>query len=175
MSNMAAALPDYQMRQYAQQPYAQQFPSPGGAAQPIMYQYPQGAQYAGQSANSYNHPYAQQYPAHFIQQGQPRPQQAPYPQYITNTMASGSPQSMANQGFVVQQQQMMHNPGPNMQTPQAGNAMYPGSYGTRIAGPYALPQLRLDSSLAQPHGTSAYHNPNLQGKSGGYLMLKNLG
>ncbi|KAJ9605210.1 hypothetical protein H2200_010600 [Cladophialophora chaetospira] len=168
MSTMAAALPEYQMRQYQQQPYTQHYQSSG--APNMMYQYHQGAQFAGQTAANSTHSFAQQYPSQFIQATPPRQQQSPaYPQFITTPGVSGGPQPFQNQAFLVQQP-LLHHAGSAAQHhqqqphfPQAhGSGPYGPQYGTRVASGYALPQLRLDNSMAQLQSQNSYTQLNPQ-------------
>lgn len=167
MSNMVAALPDYQTRHYQQQPFPQHFQSPGAPNQSMMYQYQQNAQFAGQTAQSYNHPFAQQFPNQYVQGHQPRQQQqqhAMYPQFMGSPTGPNAAQHLQNQAFMLQQQPMMHNPNGPMQQHQIqpsqysrqANAVYGGTYDSRTVGGYPVPQLRLDSTLAQP-GASGLH------------------
>lgn len=174
MSNLVTALPDYQARQYQQQPFPQHFQSPGAANQSLIYQYQQNAQFAGQTATSYNHPFAQQFPNQYVQGHQPRqqpqqPQQhAMYPQYIGNPGGANGGQHLQNQNYMLQQP-MMHNTSIPLQQHQQHqmqpsqfsrqqHSMYGGAYDSRTVGGYPVPQLRLDSTLT--HAGSANLHPH---------------
>lgn len=169
MSNMAAALPDYQMRQFQQQPFTQHYQSPGAANQSVMYQYHPGAQFAGQTASSYGHSFAQQYPSQYVQGAQSRQQHGgAFPQFMGNP---GGPQPFQNQTFMLQQP-VIHSPNTMPQHQQHQQAQFPashanpaygGSYGPRVGAVYTLPQLRLDNSLAQPQSANFYPHSNPEG------------
>ncbi len=170
MSSMAAALPDYQMRQFQQQSFPQHYQTPGLAGQSMMYQYQQGAQFAGQAAGNYLQSFAQQYPTQYAQSPQPRQQQGAYPQFVGSQGGPGGPQAFQNQAFMLQQppfstpnttsrHQQHHQQGPYLQP--HGNPSYAGTYPAKV-GSFPLPQLRLDSSLAQPQGANYYSQPNIQ-------------
>jgi hypothetical protein len=169
MSTMAAALPDYQMRQFQQQPYTQHYQSPGAPNPSMMYQYHQGAQFAGQAAANPSHSFAQQYPSPFVQAAPTRQQPgAAYSHYVPNTGLPGGPQPFQNQSFLLhhsgtasqhhQQQQQQ----PHFTQPHASSA-YGVPYGTGMASGYALPQLRLDNSMAQIQTSNVYPQLNPQG------------
>ncbi|KIV78075.1 hypothetical protein, variant 2 [Exophiala sideris] len=169
MSSMAAALPDYQMRPLQQHSFQHQYQSPAVGNQSMMYQYNQGAQFAGQAAHNYSQTFAQQYPSQFPQGTPPRqPHAAAYPQFIGTPGGSSGPQQFQNQAFMLQQP-MFSAPNTAAHHQQQGgysqafvNPAYAGGYGTRVAGAYPIPQLRLDSSLTQPQVPNFYqqsHNP----------------
>jgi hypothetical protein len=170
---MAAALPEYPMRQFQQQSFPQHYQSPGIASQSMMYQYQQGAQFAGQAAGNYPQSFAQQYPTQYVQSPQPRQQHGAYPQFVGGQGGPGGPQAFQTQAFLLQQplqstqnptsrhQQHHQQQGPYLQS--HGNPSYAGAYAARV-GSFPLPQLRLDSSLAQPQGANYYAQPNVQRK-----------
>ncbi len=171
MSNMAATLPDYQMRQYQQQPYSQHYPTSGASNPSLMYQYHQGAQFAGQTVANTGHSFAQQYPSQFLQGTPPRQQQgAAYPHFISNPGVQGGQQQFQAQPFLLQQP-LMHHAGSTTQHHQQqphfsqshSSGGYAGHYGQRVASGYALPQLRLDNSMAQVHQPNMYPQMNPQG------------
>lgn len=168
MSSMVAALPDYQTRHYQQQPFPQHFQSPGAASQSLVYQYQQSAQFAGQAATNYNHPYPQQFHNQYVQGHPPRQQQqqqqhAIYPQFMGGPTGSDSPQYLQNQPFMLQQP-LIHNSSAPMQQHQLqtsqfsrqANTVYAGSYDSRMVGGSPLQQLRLDNTLVHPQATSLH-------------------
>lgn len=166
MSNVAAALPDYQTRHYQQQPFPQHFQSPGAANHSMVYQYQQGAQFAGQTATNYNHPFAQQFSNQYVQGHPPRQHQqqhAIYPQFIGSPSGPNNAQQLQNQPFILQQP-MIHSSSGAMQQHQLQpsqfsrqpNPVYAGSYDSRTAGGYPLPQLRLDSTPTHPQATGLH-------------------
>ncbi|KAK5293464.1 hypothetical protein LTR99_009911 [Exophiala xenobiotica] len=163
MSNMAAALPDYQMRQFQQPSFPHHYQSPAVANQSMMYQYNQSAQFAGQTAGNYTHAF-QQYPSQYMQGTPPRQQHPAYPQFM-GTPGGVSAQPFQNQAFMMQQPMVStSNTTPQHQQqgayPQAfANPAYASAY-ARAAAAYPIPQLRLDSSLAQPQQHSFY--PQIQ-------------
>jgi len=168
MSNMVSTLPDYQMQQYQQQSFPQHYQPPGTVNQSMVYPYHQGAQFAGQAANGYNLPFAQQYPSQFMQGHQ---QHGPYPHFIGNPGGPGGPPNFQNPAFMLQQP-MLHNPNatpPHQQSmpaqyPQShGNPAYVGAYAARVSSAYPFPQLRVDNSITQPPAPSPYDYPNPQG------------
>ncbi|EXJ81345.1 hypothetical protein A1O3_07635 [Capronia epimyces CBS 606.96] len=174
MLNMAAALPEYQMRQFPPPSFPQQFPTPGLANQSMMYQYPQGAQFAGQTASNYAQAFAQQYPPQYAQGPRARQPQGAFPQFIGGQAGPGGPQAFQNQTYMLQQP-MLHNPGATTQhrqqhQPQFGQShtgtSYTGTYPPRMAAGYPLPQLRVDGILAHPgpqQGQHVYQQPGPQG------------
>ncbi|EXJ65242.1 hypothetical protein A1O7_01583 [Cladophialophora yegresii CBS 114405] len=174
MSTMAAALPDYPMRQFQQQPYAQHYQSTSAPNPSMMYQYHQGAQFAGQAAATPTHSFAQQYSSPFVQGPPVRPQQgAAYSHFVTNTGLAGGPQAFQNQSFLLQQP-VLHHSGAASQHhhqqqqqphfPQShGSPAYGVPYGTGIASGYTLPQLRLDNSMAQVQTSNIYPQLNPSG------------
>ncbi|KAJ9498183.1 hypothetical protein H2202_006334 [Exophiala xenobiotica] len=167
MSNMAAALPDYQMRQFQQPSFPHHYQSPAVANQSMMYQYNQSAQFAGQTAGNYTHAF-QQYPSQYMQGTPPRQQHPAYPQFMS-TPGGVSAQPFQNQAFMMQQPMVStSNTPPQHQQqgayPQAfANPAYASAY-ARAAAAYPIPQLRLDSSLAQPQQHSFYPQIQSQGR-----------
>ncbi|OAL24708.1 hypothetical protein AYO22_05497 [Fonsecaea multimorphosa] len=170
MSSVAAALPEYQMRQFQQSPYTQPYQHSASTNPSMMYQYHQGAHFAGQTAAHTNPSFAQQYPSQYGQGAPSRqqPQGAAYAQFLGNPGGPGGPQPYPNQAFVVQQP-MMHNPGGTAQPhqhpqfPQPHGTAYVAPYASRLANAYPLPQLRLDNSLAQAQTSSIYPQSSSQG------------
>ncbi|OAP61809.1 hypothetical protein AYL99_04012 [Fonsecaea erecta] len=170
MSSVAAALPEYPMRQFQQPPYTQPYQHSGSTNPSMMYQYHQGAQFAGQTGPHTNPSFAQQYPSQYGQ-GPPsrqQPQGAAYPQFVGNPGGPGGPQPYPNPAFVVQQP-MIHNPGAAAQPHQHaqysqahGTTAYVAPYVSRLATAYPLPQLRLDNSLAQSQTPSMYSRSSSQ-------------
>jgi hypothetical protein len=161
MSTMANALPDYQMRQFQQQPYAQQYPAASTPNQSVMYQYQQGAQFAGQAVGA-SQSFAQQYPAQYAPGAQTRPQQpGGYQQPTGHPHLHTSQQSFQNQPYFIQpafsqsfagqypQQQQAH-------IQQAQISLQSVPYASRVPSGFSVPQLRLDSSLTQMQPTSMY-------------------
>ncbi|OQU94752.1 RNA recognition motif aka RRM, RBD, or RNP domain-containing protein isoform 1 [Cladophialophora immunda] len=164
MSNLAAALPEYHIRQFQQPPYTQPYQHSASTNPSMMYQYHQGAQFAGQTAAHMNPSFSQQYPSQYGQGAPSRQQQqgANYPQFVGNPAGPGGPQPYPNQAFVVQQP-IIHNPSAAAQShhhPQFsqphGTAAYVAPYSSRLAAGYPLPQLRLDNSLAQSQTPGIY-------------------
>lgn len=170
MSNMGAALSDYQMRSYQQHPqsFPQQFNTPGAPGQAMMYQYQQGPHFATQSPNTYNQSFTPQYPQ-YIQNNQPRHQHHTYPTYMNSPSRT---QDLPNQSIMMHQSMhqvsntsMSHQhllPG---HFPHPQNAsQYAGAYVNRPMGTYPLPQLRVDSGLTQAQPHNSYNPQNMNGK-----------
>lgn len=176
MSSMAAALPDYQMRPLQQHSFPHQYQSSAVSNQSMMYQYNQGAQFAGQAANNYSQTFAQQYPSQYAQGTPPRQPHAAYPQFISAPGGTSGPQHFQNQAFMLQQP-MFSTPNTASHQQQGGypqafiNPAYAGAYGARVAGAYPIPQLRLDSSLAQPQAPNFYQQPHNPGRP--YRSVRN--
>ncbi|KAJ4570305.1 hypothetical protein HRR88_001153 [Exophiala dermatitidis] len=169
MSNMAAALPEYPMRQFQQQPFPHQFPTAGSANQSIMYQYQQGAQFAGQTAGNYSQTFAQQYPTQYVQSLPSRQGQGAFPQFIGGSAGVSGPQAYPSQALLLQQsmlqsagatvQHQQHQHQQHHQSPFAQShvpAPYMGHYPGRVAPQYPLPHLRVNSSLAHPQAQQFY-------------------
>lgn len=178
MSSMAAALPEYQMRQFQQQAFPQHYQSQGVADQPLMYQYHQGAQFAGQTATNYPPSFPQQYQTPYFQGQQVRQHHNTYPQYMNNPGGPNSQQPFQNQTFIFQQpvlpaphsasqQQQQQHQGQYSQS--NGTPAYMGAYAARVATAYPVPQLRLDSSLAQHQASNFYQPPNAPGMRNSFI------
>lgn len=133
MSGMARALPDYQMRQFVPQPYQQQYTTPSAQSNPpVMYQYQQGAQFAGQTGGGYNQNYVQHYLPQFAPNQHLRQPQGPYPHMMPGV-------SGPNSNFVMQ-----HHSHNLLQPPTGGQ--YGQAYTSR-QGVYASPQIRQDLNI----------------------------
>ncbi|KAJ9640165.1 hypothetical protein H2204_003390 [Knufia peltigerae] len=164
MSGMAAALPDPQMRQFQQPSYPHQYQSPAVANQ-MMFQYNQGAQFAGQTAGNYPQQPGQQYPMHFMSG---TPQRQPHVGYTQFSSGQGAVQAFQQQGqgYLMQQPMMPQSTAPPQHHQQGTysqaftNPAYATAYAARIAAAYPIPQLRVDSSLTQSpqHGFYQQHH-----------------
>ena len=157
MRNLVGALPDYSTRPHQNQQYHHQMQQPQQPNQNVMYQYPQSAQFAGQTANNYSssfQPFASQLP----QSQQVRQQTAPYHGY-----QGGQQQRQPTmQGFPAQQNlytssqqghQFLHTGGPTYgQSYMARSTMQP-------------PQLRLNSNTLGMQGMPLYSQPAPQRES----------
>ena len=171
MGGMANALPDYQLRSFPQQQFSQQYQPAGGSNPSMMYQFHQGAQFAGQTATNFNPAFPQQYQiqAPYAQQ-QPRMAQAQYQNFQHNAPFAGGHQTFQNQPYVQQQHHHHHQQqqpmlaGTISNYPQPQKFLHPTShpsfapYGTTIPGNYQLPNLRVDSNLVTSN-VVPFHSP----------------
>ena len=103
-------------------------------------------------------------------QGTPPRQQHPaYPQFI-GTPGGVTAQPFQNQGFMMQQPMVSTSNTPPQHQQQGGypqpftNPAYASAYAARVAAAYPIPQLRLDSSLAQPQQHNFYQQTQSQGR-----------
>ncbi len=149
MRSLAAALPDYSVPQYQQQPFQQQFLTQGSSNQNMIYQYQQGQQFAGQTGTNYN-PNVGQYHSQFMQQPTSRPQQGGYGGYQTVPTTSHPFQSQNLQ----MQPDFSHNqPQQFLQIP---SGQYVPTYGSRVSSGFQQPQMRSSSNMAANPGMSVY-------------------
>jgi RNA recognition motif-containing protein len=159
LSSMAASLPDFQMRQFQQPPFNQSF-QPNAAPNPtMMYQYHQGTQFAGQTAPTPAHTYVQQYAPHFVQNTPSRQQGTAFSPFMGN---QGAPQSYQNQAFLMQHSMLQHQQQQSRYQQQFGAPAFGAPYAARTASGYVLPQVRLDSSMAQLQTPSNFTQLNPQ-------------
>jgi hypothetical protein len=177
MSNLADALPDYNMRQYQPLSFPQRSGSPGPANQFTMYHYQQGAQFAGQTASDYIHPFAPEYPSQYVQAPLSRQQRATFPQYMGTPTGPAGTQSFQYQPFMIRQNMhvtMLHDPSMTPQyyqqqlphLPQSPlNHQYPRAFGGIVGTAYPVPQSRLDGSLSRQQAPNFLQQPNPQGIS----------
>jgi len=162
---MANALPEYQLRQFQQTSFQQQYNASGTPTQSMMYQYHQSAQFAGQTASNYSQAFPQHFPPQYMQAQQ---RHAAYPQFVGGAPPPGAAQPFAHQAFVLPQHMipgsttaMPQNPQHFLQPPTG--AQYGGGYGPRMGGAYQMPQLRLDSNLPGSPGMGFYPQLSPQG------------
>lgn len=160
MRSLAGALPDYSMRQYQQQPFQHQFPSHGGSNQNLMYQYQQGAQFAGQTASNYNPNLGQQYHSQYMQPQAARPQQPGFVGYPTSQTSS---RAFQNQPYPIQQDFNPGQPQQFLQIPSSGQ--YGPQFGGRGGSGYQQPQLRQSSGMAASAAMPMYQQLAPQRKS----------
>lgn len=169
MSGMAAALPDPQMRQFQQHSYSHQYQSPAIASQ-MMFQYNQGAQFAGQTAGNYTQQSGQQYAMPFMQGTPPRQPHVGYTQYAPG-QGGAQPFQQQGQGFLMQQPMIPQSTAPPQHHQQGAysqafrNPAYANAYAASLAAAYPIPQLRLDSSLTQSPQHGFYQQHKSQGMS----------
>ncbi|KIW17813.1 hypothetical protein PV08_05008 [Exophiala spinifera] len=162
MSGMSGALPDPQLRQYHQHSYPHQFQSPALTGQ-VMYQYNQGAQFAGQIAGNYTPQPGQQYPMQFMTSTPPRQPHVGYTQYMSGQGGSQQFQQQG-QGYLMQQSMIPQSTAQHQQqvtySQAFTNPAYATAYATRMTAVYPVPQLRVDSSLTQSpqHGFYQHHH-----------------
>jgi hypothetical protein len=148
MRSIAGALPDYSsLRQYPQQSFQPQFPSHANSNQSMMYQYQQGAQFAGQTGTNFNPNLNQQLPFQFMQTqpGRPQPQYANFPGVSQQSPAFGGQNVQLQHDF---SQQQPHN---YLQIPpgQYGNT-YPGRMGIGYQQPQLRPGMNMPINTAVP-------------------------
>ena len=158
MRSLAGALPDYSMRQYQQQPMQHQFPSQGGSTQNMMYQYPQGQQFAGQTGTNYSSNIGQ-YQPQMIQHQAARPQQTSYGSFQGVPTPS---HAFQNQSLSMQQEFSHGQPQQFLQIP-AGQ--YVPAYGNRFSSGYQQPQMRQSSNVIGNPGLPMYQQLAPQRKS----------
>ena len=157
MRNLAGALPDYPTRPFQNQPYHHQMQQPQQSNQNVMYQYPQGAQFAGQTANNYSSSF-QPFAAQLPQSHQVRQQAVPYHGY-----QGGQQQGQSSmQGFPAQQN-LYASSQQGQQFSQPGGPTYGQSYMARNA--MQPPQLRLNSNMMGMQGVPLYSQPAPQRES----------
>lgn len=166
MSSLTATLPDYQMRSFQQQQFPQHYqnssPNPS-----MMYQYPHGAQFAGQTVANPGPSFPHQYQSQYVPGTSSRQQQGVnYPQFMGNPVAPGGSQHYQPQPYILQQQQSLATPQQQQQPhfqQHHGATAYGAPYATNVGSAYPLPQFRLDNSLAQAQAQNIYPQINPQG------------
>lgn len=146
MGGMVNTLPDYQMRNYSQQPFQHQLPPQQRQNPGMLYQVQQGAQFAGQTA-PFNPAYAQSYPPQFQQGQQYRPSPMSYSQFQSGM--TNHPQGSQGQQFYTQQPMIQ----PSAFQPQTQSFFQspishygPGNL-VRVGSGLQPPDLHLDSSV----------------------------
>ncbi|KIX00422.1 uncharacterized protein Z518_10561 [Rhinocladiella mackenziei CBS 650.93] len=171
MSNMVAALPDYRIRQFPHPSFPQHYQSPRPATQSMIYQYHQGAQWAGQTASNYNQSFAQQYPPQYMPVPQSRQQHTPYAPFTGNPRTPTSQPPFQSQGFMLQRpilhrpssapyhQQQQQSQQPVQYAQPHGSPAYIAEYNARVAPAYPLPQLHPDRSLVHQQAPNFYQPP----------------
>lgn len=143
MTNMASALPDYQLRTYGQQQFRQPLSTSPNNSNTLLHQMQQSGQFLGQNAPIFDATMQQQYamPAQQQQQQHGRGTGMQYPQFGgTQQFLRPSVQQAGLHGMHPQYQ-----PQPQQFYPQSGHSNYGQSFAMRGGAGFPIGQMRVDN------------------------------